>query len=196
MAHISACVFCLTLSACDPEYGKTLDSAWRRIFHLDDRDGEYRWFGYPVDNFGVATFYDPPAGGDWTDSDRICATFSCLEVPQDKLATLSSADWLNADGFADVGQGGPITLDENSKNTLSGKLLLPGLAQLLNITAGADISNGVKTTISMGAAYKRSVKRDDLQKFIMTKSTNQTLKNDFAKWTPSIYSGRYRRREC
>src|SRR5208282_3498474 len=55
-----------------------------------------------------------------------------------------------------------------------------GLAKLVNITAGVDWSKGIKTVVSMGKAYRRSIRRDNVENFIKTNSHNGTLKTDFA----------------
>lgn len=173
-------LLCVAVTSCNPgeNYGKVLDSRWRNVFGLKASDGPYRWFGYPVDNFGIATFYDPPAGQDWKDSDRICASWSCLEL-QDKLANMNVDDRLNVGGYADIGTGPSITLDETAKSQLGISVILPGLANLLNINAGVDWSKGITTTLSIGKAIKRSINRDKVRDFIEHHSTNQTLKNDY-----------------
>jgi hypothetical protein len=174
-------VFLLGSSSCErgkERYGETLNATWRQIFSLNPQDGDYRWYGYPVDNFGVLTAYDPPAGTPFRDSDRICATWSCLDivpaaVPTDPMARL------NVNGYADIGGGGGITLTQEQANKIGVNLLLPNLAQVANFKAGVDLSRGVKTKVTLGRAYKRSAVRDLYTEFIEKKSTKPTLKTAF-----------------
>lgn len=170
------------------DYGKKVSKAWQQVLAIAKEDGDYRWSGYPVDNFGLATFYDAPKGKKWTDSDRICATWTCLNVaPAAIPAYVADPPDPNADGrlglngFADVGQGSSVTLDTKQSKDIGIKLLLPGLAQVLNLGANIDWKRGVTTVITIQKIYKRSANRDKLLQFIGgPDNKNQTLKNGFA----------------
>jgi len=162
-------------SICKAEnYGEKLTKNWQKIFGIDPKkDGEYRWFAYPVDNFGVLTSYDPPTTRAWIDSDRICATWSCIESkPPDDIVTRISVN-----GFADPGEGGPVTLDEKTQKKFGLGLLLPGLADLFKIGGKLDWSKGVKIVMKMEKGYKRSINRDRYNTFVAERSSNKTLKS-------------------
>jgi hypothetical protein len=167
-------------------YGKELDKTWRSVFGIDEKkDGKFRWFGYPVDNFGLLTSYDPPAGKDWKVSDRICATWRCIEIPGATVLQMNDKDRREINDsqggtYADVGGGGAITLTQDQQKKLGLNLILPNLLQVLNITGGLDWSKGVQINLTMQTGYLRSIDRDKYQKFLEQKSTNQTLKTAFA----------------
>lgn len=176
---LALCVLSVAHVPCNAQkYGKELEKTWRNILGIDEnRDGKYRWFGYPVDNFGVLTAYDPPTNRDWIDSDRICATWRCIEqeqnIPNDMAARLS------VNNMADAGTGGAITLDEDKQKKIGLNLLLPGLGQLLNLGANLKWDKDVKTTLTIDRIHKRSADRDRYRQFIQNTSTNQTLKTAF-----------------
>src|SRR5690242_18319441 len=95
-------------------YGKELTKEYRQAFDIKKDDGQYRWFGYAVDNFGVLTSYDPANGKSWKDSDRICATWTCIGVKEKDIPTDETLR-VNINNFADVGGGGAVTLDDTKK---------------------------------------------------------------------------------
>lgn len=178
MALVLCALFTAHVPCSAQKYGKEVEKTWQTILGIDEkRDGKYRWFGYPVDNFGVLTAYDPPANRDWTDSDRICATWRCIE--QEKNIPSDAAVRLSINDMADVGRGGSVTIDQDKQNKLGLNLLLPGLAQLLNLGANLNWNKDVKTTVSVDRFDKRSADRDRYRLFIQNNSTNQTLKDAF-----------------
>ncbi len=95
-------------------YGKELSKEFRKAFGISNQEGKYFWFGYPVNNFGVLTAYDPPSGKRWRDSDRICATFSCLDKP----VPTDEEEFLTIYNFASKGQGGGAQLTDSQKRSL------------------------------------------------------------------------------
>lgn len=177
----------LLCTSCQPtniaEYGKDLDSFWRGVFRLSPDDGAYRWMGYPVDNYGALTAYDPQSGKDFTDKDFICDTWYCVGVPDDQVPKGTSQEdvlkRLRVNGFVAEGSGASITLNETKKRDLAFSLLLPSLLKALNVDASLDLKKSVTITITLGTAYKRRVRRDEYQKFIEEKTTNKTLKEAF-----------------
>jgi hypothetical protein len=160
------------------DYGKILDQEWKKILSLDKHDGDFEWFGYPVDNFGVFTSYAPPPGRTWTDGDRICATWSCLEIDTSQLPK-DDPSHLSVNGFADVGRGASVSLTEKQAKKVALGLLIPQLAQVLKLSSDVNWSKGINVTMTIDAIYKRSVNKDKFMKFIKQQSTNDLLKGVF-----------------
>lgn len=166
---------CLLLSSCGDNYGKILADTWKRVFDLS---GNYQWSGYPVDNFGVGTAYDPPKGKQWSDGDRLCASWTCIGVKPESIPTDLEVR-LTLNGFADKGSGGSVTLSEKQKKELGLNLLLPGLANVLNLTAKLDWSKGVNIDFSFGKAYKRSLIRKRMTDLINHLPATDPMKGAF-----------------
>lgn len=134
---------------------------------------KFKFFSYPTDNFGIATSYK----GQDNDLQRICATWSCIGIDYTKIP--KGKDWLNVNGFADVGAGGKeISLKEKVKNDLSISTVLPKIYNVLNVEGGFDKSTIINTDLKIGKVFKRSLNVDKLRKEFST-SSNQTLKEVF-----------------
>jgi hypothetical protein len=158
-------------------YGKELTKEYRQAFDIKKDDGQYRWFGYAVDNFGVLTSYDPANSKSWKDSDRICATWTCIGVKQQDIPSDHTLR-LNINNFADVGGGGAVTLDDTKKRSIVFSVILPQLASLLKLNGSVDWSKNVTTKMTFKNAYKRSINRDAFRKYL-EKSDNKTLVDAF-----------------
>jgi hypothetical protein len=179
-------LFAAALICCNGSglYSKDLDNAWRDIFQLTPADGPYRWIGYPVDNYGVLSAYDPPAGSDVvTGRDFICDTWYCIgvadkDIPPEEDATQKQRR-LSVNGFVAEGKGAPLSIDQTRKSDIALKLLLPSLAKVLSIDAGVEWSGSVETVVTLGEAYKRTVRRDEYRKYLDAQTTNKTLKDAF-----------------
>ena len=142
--------------------------------------GDYQMSPYPVDNFGVFTAYRPPAGQKWGDSNQICATWDCLgidfkDVPKDADVRL------HVDGFAAVGSGGLSTLSSDQKNSFAINLLLPGLAQLLDIKGNVDWTKDIKGDLTLGNAHKRILDRQKAIAYITGLPSTSQLRQAFDK---------------
>jgi hypothetical protein len=172
------------LTGCPPkgdvEYGKALTKEWQGIFQLKPEDGEFRWFGYPVDNFGAATFYEPrPGAPAMQRGDMICDTWNCVGVPDDKIPT-DVLQRLRVNGNVAEGSGAEIKIDDTKKSAIGIKLLIPGLAQLLHIDAGVDWDKSVTTNLTLGRGFVRAVRPDPLEKYIRSaENKNDRLKDGF-----------------
>jgi len=173
-------LFLASSGASAQNYGKEVSKTWKQVLEIKKQDGEYRWSGYPVDNFGLATFYDPPdPKKGWKDSDRICATWTCLGL-KDNVPT-NETDRLGLNGYAEVGKGSDVSLTTEQQKKLGIGLVLPSLAQVLKLNAALNWQKGVTTTLKLGPVAKRSVDRDKLRQFISSSDNkNQTLKDAFA----------------
>jgi hypothetical protein len=161
------------LAAHAQTYGYSVDKQWQKVLRIDSKkEGVYRWFGYPVDNFGILTAYRPPIGKQFKDTDRICATWSCLEIPDPPP---DSESLLELGGFADLAPGGSVPLTPRQQKSLATGLLLPQLAKLLGIKGKIHWSRGVQASLTAGKIWKRFANLNAYNQFIDHKSTNLLL---------------------
>lgn len=122
------------------------------------RDVEtYTPFSYPTDNFGLATIYaDTGSRPTLLDQDFLCDTWNCLGIENPPT---DSASQITVNGFAAVGTGGTIQLTEQEKNELAIKALLPELYQVLGVQGGFDQKRVTRTSLQMGPAHLRKLRR-------------------------------------
>jgi hypothetical protein len=123
----------------------------------------YTFATYPLDNFGVATAYEGKPGA----STQVCATWDCLGINDDaKVATLTDQQKLtlvvNGIQYASVGQGTGLTFTEDEKKSLSVNALLPKILQVLSISGDYAHSNDITTTLTIGPAVVRILRRQQM----------------------------------
>jgi hypothetical protein len=162
-------------------YGAELTRQWQQILDISKSEGKYQWFGYPVDNFGVLTSYAPPTKRHLTDSDRICATWSCVGVDPAHIPT-DVLNYTTVNGFADSGQGPQLNLTNSKQSKEAVSLLLSNLLSALTINAGVNLSKQATVTLTADGVYKRSVNHDKFAKYIKT-APDSELKAVFAQGT-------------
>jgi len=150
---VALCVACPKRANVNPT--KTLVPIEAATFGLSN---SYQVSPYPVDNFGILTAYKPPQGERWDESNEICATWSCLGVDANKVPT-DPNERLSVSGFADTGTGGTISLSDDQQNSFGVKLLLPGLAKLVDIKGNVDWKSHVTVNLQLGNATKRVLNR-------------------------------------
>jgi len=139
------------------QFGRTMNQQWKDFLGLPRESGDYTWFGYPVDNFGVITVYGPPARANHlADSDRLCATWSCLGI---SAAQIPSDDtlYITVRGNADSGKGPQVHIENNNETKALASLLISNLLSVLKIDGAVTFSRSSKVTINIGAVYKRSI---------------------------------------
>jgi hypothetical protein len=156
-------------------YGQELNSQWKSILGIQRQDGPYQWFGYPVDNFGVITTYGPPSGRHLEDSDRVCATWSCIGVNASQIPA-DIVNFTTVNGYADSGQGPTIHLTNKSQGKAAISLLLSNLFDALTLDASANLSKGVTVDLAADGVYKRSVNMQKFQDYINTRPSNDLIK--------------------
>src|SRR5258707_12792016 len=89
-------------------YGDALGKSIIAAVVDKDEQKDWRPVAYPTDNFGIATLYDGKGVGSF-----LCATSTCLALPDNKTETLKNA------GYIDPGKGGSVNLNDTQKKTLS-----------------------------------------------------------------------------
>jgi hypothetical protein len=146
------------------DYSKIMQQRVVQVLGADYKG--YQPFSYPTNNYGLATMYD----GDATAAQFICDTWNCLNVaapPTDANLQMS----LN--GFAAVGgDGGTISLSDTEQSSLALNVLLPQLYSILNVNGGYSKSNVTETTLTIGQAYPRLLRRLQLIPFLQALPSN------------------------
>jgi len=123
----------------------------------------YTWFPYPTNNFGLGTIFALDKSDERpSEANQECATWRCIgmenAIPTDPKALRDFG------GYADVGgNGGVITLSETEKRDIAVKAVLPEIYKILNVDASVGSSRTVKTTLTLGRVYPRTLAR---QKFV------------------------------
>jgi len=112
----------------------------------------YTFLSYPVDNFGVLTFYTNSA----EDQNMISPTFKTIG----KTKPSEVEDWLNLENFVSIGEGPSITLSNKSQKEISLKTLLPKIYQVLQLSAEYNSKKIITTTLNFNAGYKRIMDPD------------------------------------
>jgi hypothetical protein len=164
----------LLFTGCDTDYAGVMQKKVRAA--LGDDFGKYSFFSYPTDNFGVMTAYDPATGTSTGDDNFVCATWTCLG----KTAPNDARRKLTVDGFADIGgSGGIISLTEKEQGEFGASLVLPEIYAMLNLSAEAKATKGVRTEMQLGRAYPRKLVRDKAATFIKDVPADRALKQAF-----------------
>jgi hypothetical protein len=126
---------------------------------LGDQFKAYTFSSYPTDNFGLATAYDPARGGDMSDENFLCATWSCLRQQPPK----GPRKKLEVNGFAEVGGNGAlITLTEKEQSEFGGSVVVPEIYKVLKVSADARTTKGIQTQLRLGRAYPRKLIRSKM----------------------------------
>src|SRR5258707_443445 len=99
------------LAGCSQDYQDMTQSMLKKLVGSDYK--KYFWFSYPTDNFGVGTMYETPANVTKLNLDEnyLCASATCLQLT-DPSAETNELKRLKLSGFADVGEGAAITLNQ------------------------------------------------------------------------------------
>lgn len=124
---------------------------------------DYTWFAYPTNNFGLGTTFALDNSTDKpSEINQECATWRCIGM-ENAVPTLPE-EVRKFGGYADVGgDGGTITLSETEKRDVALKVVLPEIYKVLDLGVGFKNSRTVKTTLSLGRVYPRTLAR---QKFV------------------------------
>src|SRR5437870_1749122 len=145
------------------DYGATMEKKVKSA--LGAREFKhYEWISYPTNNFGIMTlFVVDKQGAKPKPEDQECATFTCLKINLDSL-TAKQIESVN--GYADLGKGGPITLNADDKSSLSLSAVLPKILSVLNLSGDFSNATGVTTTMSLGPATVRFLVKDKALTYI------------------------------
>lgn len=128
---------------------------------------KYKWISYPTNNFGIGTSFFLIKQGDLpTDDRQICATYSCLSITENAQSPPTHEVLLKANGFADIGHGPSLLLNEAEQVKILTALNLPKLIQKLDLGAEFKIGHDINLTIDIGKAYKRNLNMDKFLSYL------------------------------
>jgi hypothetical protein len=98
---------------------------------------------YPTDNFGIATLYDGKRVGS-----LLCATSTCLGLPDNKTETLKNA------GYLEAGKGGSVNLNDTQKKALGLSAVLK-LFSFIGLNGKFDSSHSTVVDVDIPSATIR-----------------------------------------
>jgi hypothetical protein len=174
-----SCLFTIVVTAkqgVDPQQGVAV---LKTAFALNDPDWQFAV--YPVDNFGVATGYNFTPGQPTRDKDFICATFGCLQISP--APAVGSDPWKKVNGFAELGNGGALTIHSDSKSTFGLSVILPGILKLIKADFSADYSKNVTVDIEIPGGAKRMLDRGQFVTAINGMASTLPLKKAYLNGT-------------
>lgn len=164
-------------NAAAQDYGSLMAREVRRVLGDKDLRG-YQFLSYPTNNFGIMTMYvldkpsdNPKAANQW------CATFTCLGLKGKEPTDPSAVK--NVNGYADIGGGGPITLTDEQKRSLSVSALLPKILQVLDVGGNVDLSRDVIPTLSLGPATLRFLVKQTALDYLRSLPSSSEIKKAF-----------------
>ena len=168
-------VYCLmAVPLCAQDYGATMKKKVQSVLGAKDLKN-YEWISYPTNNFGVMTMFIVDAKGQKIKPEnQECATFTCLGL---KPSDLNAEQLKDVDGYADIGEGGSITLNDDEKKALSLSAVLPKILSVLNLSGNVDRSTGITTTMSLGPATKRFLVKQKALDYIDKLPENSRVKS-------------------
>lgn len=149
MKHLWApCAFVMALAVASgapagTNYGDALGKSIISATISKDEQKYWKPVAYPTDNFGIATLYDGKGVGSF-----LCATSTCLGLPDNKTETLKNA------GYLDAGKGGSVNLDDTQKNTLGLNAVLK-LFSLIGLSGKYDSSHSTIVSVEIPSATIR-----------------------------------------
>ncbi len=174
--------FCgIVASACTPSYNHVMTKQVQRALGGDF--GGYEPFSYPTDNFGLVTAYST-TGNEVTDNDFLCDMWNCLKinpVPTDPVERREMR------GFAAVGNnGGIIALTEKDTKTIAFRGALPEIYNVIGINGGFDQKKVTSTSLTLGRAYPRKLRRQEMMAYINQLPATDPLKEAFENGTLAL----------
>jgi hypothetical protein len=93
-------------------------------------------------------------------------------------------------GFAAVGNGGAtITLTESEQSKVTAKALLPSIDKIINAGGSLSGKNVRNTKLTIGRAYPRKLRRQQMQDYIQTLSKTSLLRKAFDAGTLTLVVG-------
>ena len=120
------------------------------------------WSTYPTDNFGVATTsVVRTPNGDAHAATFLCAPSTCLGRPP-----APCTDSLSLYGFASIGAGAPVQVNEKAQKDIALAALGSGIAGVLGIDLGFTKKKDTTLTLTIGKAYVRLLERPQYEAYI------------------------------
>jgi len=150
----------LIMAGCSPSYTEIMEDAVRNA--LGKQFGDYEYYDYPTNNFGVGTVYEDENGdNEFSNLEMMCDTWYCLNTsPPD-----DDEKWLNVERESDTlgyvalgGDGPPITITERRREKVN-FTLLTDLFDVIDVEGGFNEERVVSTSIYLGRVYPRVLRQ-------------------------------------
>lgn len=167
---LSLALLMLASTLCSAQYNKRMIRAIKKSLGNDFKG--YQFLSYPRNNYGVITSYTDRVNN----LNFICDTWFCLGV-NNPPADLQQ--WLTVNDFVAEGEGGSITFSERDKKKFAMDVLLPKIVQVLNVGAGFSSSSVTNTSLSIGTAYVRVVRKAKIQQYLGGLPNTEPMKQAF-----------------
>lgn len=163
-----ATIVAILLTSCS-SYSSIMRKSVKKALGKDFKG--YYAFSYPTNNFGLITSFENKLANE----NQYCAMVECL----DGINISNRNEWLNIQGLADIGQGGPIKLSENKKTKISIDAVLPKLWSVLSLDGSFSNEREVKTTLDIGPAYVRFLNKKKFDEYINKLPDNNKYKQKY-----------------
>lgn len=161
-------IFCTESFA--QNYNKIMGKSIKKAIGFD-LEG-YQIFSYPTDNFGLITSYENSV----TDTNFLCDMWNCIGVND---ANSKSANWLTLNNFAGVGGGGTIELSQRKKTKVAVEAVLPKIYDVVGVTGGFKKERTTEINITIGKAYLRKLRRDEITNYINNLDNTKSVKKAY-----------------
>lgn len=152
-------------------YNRIMTKAIKKAIGTDLK--EYQTFSYPTDNFGLITSYQNSA----TDANFLCDMWNCIGINSSNI--IDKTNWLSLNNFAAVGGGGSIELSNKDKSKIAIEVVLPKIYNVIGITGEFKKEKNTEITISIGKAYLRKLRRDEIIKYINNLDNSKSIKQNY-----------------
>ncbi|NIG54517.1 hypothetical protein [Chitinophaga sp. Cy-1792] len=145
---VAAALICFSAGA--QNYNKEFIKAVKRCIGKDFR--KYSFLSYPLDNYGVLTFYRTSP----TTNHMISPSFKT--IGKDKPT--NPDEWLKMDNNVEIGEGPSIELSDKSQREMSVSTILPKLFNILKISGKYKQESVVESHVHFNAGYSRVMDPD------------------------------------
>ncbi|MFX1707162.1 hypothetical protein PV783_24555 [Chitinophaga sp. CC14] len=143
-------------------YSKIFQDAVKKT--IGDDIKKFKTFSYPTDNYGLLTTYERKVNL----GNMLCDMMYCIDTSSGK-----NKDWLNLNGYAAVGKGGPVEMEQELKNSWGAEVVLPKIYKILGISTDVSVDKKIDVNVSIDGAYIRTMRKQ-----LMSSHINSLSKDD------------------
>jgi len=163
------------LTSCCNTYNKVLTKSVRDALGPDYKS--YQTFSYPTNNYGLITSY----ANEQKDENFICDMWNCLGVEDTKIPSVLEQQ-LRMKEYAAVGDNGAtIIINETQQKEFALKVMLPEIYKILKLDGNVSDKQTITTSIELGQAYPRKLRRKPMIEFINSLAVTDPMKQAYAQ---------------
>lgn len=151
-------------------YNKIMSKAIKKAIGSDLKG--YQVFSYPTDNFGLITSYEFGV----SDVNFLCDMWNCIGF---KNPPSEKSEWLSLNNFAAIGSGGSIELSETKQQKVALNVILPKIYDIVGVDGGLSAEKTTDITITIGKAYLRKLRRDEIVNYINNSGDSSSIKKAY-----------------